>query len=101
MVILRKRKDVCGCIGKVICSLKSFVHLSLCSVKGLYNRIPSGVMLTFASILIRQDVPLINVSNFLGHSDLSTTANIYAHLDKASKQASANIITGILNKAKD
>lgn len=40
-------------------------------------------------------------ANFLGHSDLSTTANIYAHLDKASKQASANIITGILNKAKD
>lgn len=56
---------------------------------------------TFASILIGQDVPLINVSNFLGHSDLSTTANIYAHLDKASKQASANIITGIHNKAKD
>lgn len=56
---------------------------------------------TFTSVLIGQDVPLINVSNFLGHSDLSTTANIYAHLDKASKQASANIITGILNKAKD
>ena len=56
---------------------------------------------TFASILIGQDVPLINVSNFLGHSDLSTTANIYAHLDKASKQGSADIITEILNKAKD
>ena len=56
---------------------------------------------TFTSVLIGQDVPLINVSNFLGHSDLSTTANIYAHLDKASKQASANIITGILNKAKE
>ena len=56
---------------------------------------------TFASILIGQDVPLINVSNFLGHSDLSTTANIYAHLDKASKQTSADIMTGILNKAKE
>ena len=56
---------------------------------------------TFASILIGQDVPLINVSNFLGHSDLSTTANIYAHLDKTSKQGSADIITEILNKAKD
>lgn len=55
---------------------------------------------TFASILIGQDVPLINVSNFLGHSDLSTTANIYAHLDKASKQGSADVITEILNKAK-
>lgn len=51
---------------------------------------------TFASLLINQDVPLINVSNFLGHSDLSTTANIYAHLDKASKQASAAVISNIL-----
>lgn len=51
---------------------------------------------TFASLLITQDVPLINVSNFLGHSDLSTTANIYAHLDKASKQASAAVISDIL-----
>lgn len=51
---------------------------------------------TFASLLINQDVPLINVSNYLGHSDLSTTANIYAHLDKASKQASAAVISDIL-----
>ena len=51
---------------------------------------------TFASLLISKDVPLINVSNFLGHSDLSTTANIYAHLDKASKQASAAVISDIL-----
>ena len=51
---------------------------------------------TFASLLINQDVPLINVSNFLGHSDLSTTANIYAHLDTASKQASAAVISDIL-----
>lgn len=55
---------------------------------------------TFASLLISQNVPLINVSNFLGHSDLATTSNIYAHLDKASKQASADIITDILNTGK-
>ena len=55
---------------------------------------------TFASLLINQDVPLINVSNFLGHSDLSTTANIYAHLDKASKQASAAVISDILQGGK-
>lgn len=53
---------------------------------------------TFASILLGKDVPLINVSNFLGHSDISTTANIYAHLDKASKQTSADIITDIFNE---
>ena len=56
---------------------------------------------TFASILIGQNVQLINVSNFLGHSDIATTANIYAHLDKASKQTSANIITDIFNKTKN
>ena len=53
---------------------------------------------TFASILLGKDVPLINVSNYLGHSDISTTANIYAPLDKASKQASADVISDIFNE---
>lgn len=56
---------------------------------------------TFASILINQGVPLLNVSTFLGHSDLSTTANIYAHLDKSKKQESADVISSIFNKAKE
>lgn len=55
---------------------------------------------TVARILLAQDVPLINVSDFLGYSDIQTTANIYAHLDKKSKQESADIITNVLNKAK-
>ena len=54
-----------------------------------------------ASILISHDVPLINVSNFLGHSDISTTANIYAHLDKASKQVSADVIMGIFDDKRE
>lgn len=56
---------------------------------------------TFASILINRDVPLLNVSTFLGHSDLSTTANIYAHIDKSKKQESADVISNIFNKAKE
>lgn len=55
---------------------------------------------SFASILINQKVPLINVSNFLGHSTISTTANIYAHLDKSSKQETAEIFTDIFNSVK-
>ena len=55
---------------------------------------------TFASILLAKDTPLINVSNFLGHSDISTTANFYAHLDKASKQASADIISDMFKTEK-
>ena len=43
-------------------------------------------------------MPLINVSNFLGHSNISTTANIYAHLDKAAKQGSADVISELFRK---
>lgn len=56
---------------------------------------------TFASILLGKEVPLINVSNFLVHSDIGTTANIYGHLDTASKKASAAVITDVLCKTKD
>lgn len=51
---------------------------------------------TFASILLSKDVPLINVSKFLGHSDVGTTSNIYGHLDKASKEESAKVMGDIL-----
>ena len=51
---------------------------------------------TFASILIAEEVPLINVSKFLGHSGIGTTANIYAHLDKEGKQISADVIGNVL-----
>ncbi len=53
---------------------------------------------TFASLLIAHQTPLIEVSHFLGHSDLSTTANIYTHLDTESKKQSAEVITNIFNE---
>ena len=53
---------------------------------------------TFASLLLGKEVPLINVSNFLGHSTINTTANTYAHLDKAAKQSSADAISDIFRK---
>lgn len=42
-----------------------------------------------ASLLLANGVPLKNIQEWLGHSDFSTTANIYAHLDAASKQVTA------------
>ena len=42
-----------------------------------------------ASLLLANDVPLKQIQEWLGHSDISTTANIYAHLDSQSKQLSA------------
>ncbi len=42
-----------------------------------------------ASLLVKQGVPMKQIQEWLGHSDISTTANIYAHLDAQSKQLSA------------
>ena len=42
-----------------------------------------------ASLLLKQGVPMKQIQEWLGHSDISTTANIYAHLDSRSKQLSA------------
>ena len=42
-----------------------------------------------ASLLLANGVPLKQIQEWLGHSDFSTTANIYAHLDYASKLSSA------------
>ena len=42
-----------------------------------------------ASLLLANHVPLKQIQEWLGQSDFSTTANIYAHLDAASKQNTA------------
>lgn len=41
------------------------------------------------ALLLKQGVPMKQIQEWLGHSDISTTANIYAHLDSQSKQLSA------------
>ena len=42
-----------------------------------------------ASMLLANGVPMKQIQEWLGHSDFSTTANIYAHLDYNSKLSSA------------
>lgn len=42
-----------------------------------------------ASLLLANGVPMKMIQEWLGHSDFSTTANIYSHLDYASKVSSA------------
>ena len=36
------------------------------------------------------------IQEWLGHSDISTTANIYSHLDYKSKITSANVMDNVL-----
>ena len=49
-----------------------------------------------ASLLYANGVALKNIQEWLGHSDISTTSNIYTHLDYSSKVASAQAIEDIL-----
>ena len=42
-----------------------------------------------ASLLLANGVPLKHIQEWLGHSDFTTTANIYAPLDYSSKITSA------------
>ncbi|MBR1811359.1 MAG: site-specific integrase [Clostridia bacterium] len=50
-----------------------------------------------ATLLYHEGVPLKDIQMWLGHSDISTTSNIYTHLDFDSKINSANAILGVLN----
>ncbi len=49
-----------------------------------------------ASLLYENGVSLKNIQEWLGHSQLSTTSDIYTHLDYKSKISSANAIMGLL-----
>ena len=48
---------------------------------------------TCASLLIQNRTPLIEVQQWLGHSTLETTANLYAHLEYETKINSAEAVS--------
>lgn len=48
-----------------------------------------------ASLLYANGVSLKEIQEWLGHSDVSTTSNIYTHLDYSSKVSSANAILSV------
>lgn len=51
---------------------------------------------TCASLLLKNGVSMKDIQEWLGHSNFSTTANIYAHLDTAAKSSSAVKLNGVL-----
>ncbi len=50
-----------------------------------------------ASLLLSHNIPMKAIQEWLGHSDFSTTANIYAHLDINSKLTSVKAISSAFN----
>lgn len=49
-----------------------------------------------ASLLLAKGIPMKEIQEWLGHSTYSTTANIYAHLEKNTKIKSANVLSNTL-----
>ena len=54
-----------------------------------------------ASLLLANGVPMKQIQEWLGHSDFSTTANIYAHLDYSSMLTSADAMLNGLGFAQN
>ncbi len=52
---------------------------------------------TCASLLLKNGVNMKDIQEWLGHSDYTTTANFYAHLDTHSKTTSAEKMTNIFS----
>ncbi|TCL44456.1 tyrosine-type recombinase/integrase [Harryflintia acetispora] len=53
---------------------------------------------TMASLLYFNGVDSVSISNRLGHAQVSTTANIYAHVIEEAEQRSADILSDIFMK---
>jgi integrase len=53
-----------------------------------------------ASYLLKNGVSLKEIQMWLGHANISTTANIYIHLDSEMKKNTANTINQIFSKSK-
>ena len=68
----------------------------LLEIKGLRHIRFHDLRHSCASLLLANGVPLKQIQEWLGHSDFSTTASIYAHLDYRSKLSSAKaMVEGI------
>ena len=54
-----------------------------------------------ASLLLAKGIPMKVIQEWLGHSNFSTTANIYAHLDSKSKDLSVQALSNAISIKKN
>lgn len=89
-------------VGKLIRPDYVTQHFSLILEKSGFRRIRfHDLRHSCASLLFSHGVSLKEIQEWLGHSNISTTANIYTHMDFNKKISSANAIIGILSKEKE
>ncbi len=63
---------------------------------GLHHINPHKFRHTMASMLIYQRVDPVSVSKRLGHAQVSTTTDIYAHVIAEADRQNADLLAGIL-----
>ncbi len=56
---------------------------------------------TYATILLENGVPLKTVSELLGHTDISTTGNIYAHVTETMQRAAVDALDTAFKNSSD
>ena len=56
---------------------------------------------TTASLLLANGVPMKQIQVWLGHSNFSTTADIYAHLDVSAQQATGLVAGALYTKPEE
>lgn len=54
-----------------------------------------------ASLQLANGIPMKLIQEWLGHSDMGTTANVYSHVDSESKKMNADAIASALGENKD
>ena len=57
---------------------------------------PSVLTVRTVSVLLAQGVPMKQIQEWLGNSDMSTTANIYSHLDALTKADTGAVMSKAL-----
>ncbi len=50
-----------------------------------------------ATMLLERGWSMKDISDWLGHADIETTMNIYAHVDISRKRENASMLNGLLN----
>ena len=58
-----------------------------------------GLRHTAASYMIKNNVPITTVASVPGHSNTSTTVNIYSHMLEDTKKDAINVMAEVLSEA--